>query len=130
MTECQRDVSLEGFGTVCGAPLNRIKVCPFAVPDCHPGQIIFVVTPSYQRFTDWCRVDCVPPENPNDRKYIVLFDRESAGRLVRGRHRREGDKVLWLGAPAWSGLTEVIRGSLMPCGFTEAVDQFGRKFPL
>lgn len=130
MTQCERAVDLEGFGTICGAPLNRIKVCPFAVSDCYPGQIIFVIAPTYEWFVNWCLVDCVPPENPNDRKYIVLSNREDAGRLVRGRHHREGDKVLWLGSPEWSGLLEVIQGALIPCGFTECVDQFGRKFPL
>lgn len=132
MTDCTRDVNVDGNILVCGAPLDKIKVCPFQTDDCYPtDQIIFVIAPSFEWFATWCSVDCVPPENPHDRKFRVIINAASIAKLRSGRHKREGDKILYLGPPANAVATmDCLRQSLMPCGFTECVDQFGRKFPL
>lgn len=131
MTSCQREVNLEGFITECGAPISTLQACPFAQPDCFPGQIIFVIAPDHQWFETWCVCDCDPRENAHDRKWRVITGPEDAYRLRKGRPKREGDKILLLGTPRHAGeVLDVIRQSLMPCGFTEYETDDGKKHPL
>ena len=95
-----------------------------------PDAIVFVIAPNHLWFENWCLIDNHPPLNPKDRRWRVLTHRDDALRLVKGRHWREGDKILEIGGPRWRGLYEVMRYALLPAGFTEIETPDGRKFPL
>lgn len=57
-----------------------------------------IVAPTYEWFVNWCSVDCDPPQNPRDRKFVLVTGTESMRRL-RGRRARPEDCVRWIAYP-------------------------------
>ena len=58
---------------------------------------VFVVVESWHYFTLWCQIDCNPPQNPRDRKFVVITNWDDAMRRVSGLRWQEGDQCVWLG---------------------------------
>lgn len=75
--------------------------------------MIIVIAESWSRFTSWCSMDCDPPENPKDRKFVVFL--APWGPRGGGRNQQEGDRVILIGHPRWNMQSVVL--SLLPCGF-------------
>lgn len=89
--------------------------------------LVIVIAPNRPWFENWCRMDCDPPENPNDRKFVV-FSSEADYRRTRGRHAQEGDRVILLGHPEWRILP--VLEVLLSCGYVTADDGFGNELRL
>lgn len=92
-----------------------------------PDAIVFVIAPNWEWFVNFCRVDCDPPLNPQDRRWRVVTS-ANRDRIGHGRYKRAGDEVLWLGAPDFSLLP--LLHAIIPCGFTDCVDTQGRRTKL
>jgi hypothetical protein len=96
----------------------------FELPESMDARVL-VLAPNYQWFVTWCRMDNDPPLNPKDRRFVFLTEI-----AVRGRHKREGDALLYLGEPEGRELRHNWPLIVVPQGFTEGVTPDGRTFKI
>lgn len=59
------------------------------------GPIEVIVAPTRQWFEHWCHMDCNPPVNPNDRRFVLITGARDVQRL-RGRRAQPEDVVRWI----------------------------------